>query len=153
YILESDRSNPAVMLFEYGTYAFRLTVRDADGQIATREVSYTKVPTPVRFEITPRDARVPVGGTVQFQAIGYDDRGNRIPDPIGVGWYVWQGPGTIDPNGLYTAPPDLSGAVTIHAERGLSDGIHAPIPMKDEVAVVIEPAVPRGGAVDFKGGF
>lgn len=134
----------------YGTYTFRVTVRDGDGQAVTSEVTHGYAPSISRIEIVPEQATIPVGGTVQFTAIGYDSFGRRLPGPVNPGWRVFFNLGTIDSTGLYRAPPGLSGRVTIHAGGGPPE---SPLAPWDEASVVIESAIPPGGDLDFRNGF
>jgi Legume lectin domain/Bacterial lectin len=108
-----------------GRYVFRVTVTDAEGLVATRTVNFDFQP-PFGFHSTllslpvvgtnvfPQDSTVRAGETLQFTLDLRDPLGKRMPDP-GPTWQVSSGPGTIDSTGLYTAPADASGLVTIRA--------------------------------------
>jgi hypothetical protein len=100
----------------YGLYTFRLTVRDAEGQTAVREVSYDSGTIVRRIEVTTAAATVAAGRTVQFTAVEYDPAGNRIAYPLAPGWSVVSGPGTTDEAGRYPAPAGASGTATIQGQ-------------------------------------
>ena len=110
----------------YGLYTFRLTVRDSEGQAATSDVRYDSGTVFAGIEVSPAEATVPAGGTVQFTAVEYDAGGYRVAYPIAPGWGVVGGPGTIDEIGRYTALRDASGTATVEASIPVMDhrGMH-----------------------------
>ena len=128
----------AAALYADGTYTFRVTVRDAEGQTATSEVSYANQAGVSRLEVSPRQATIPAGGTAQFTAVAYDPSGQPVPAPAPVTWGVSQGPGTIDSTGLYTAPANEGGAVTIQAGLWVPIAPNAFRILSDEVAGWVE---------------
>ena len=110
----SDPWNAYVQMTRGGLYVFRLTVRDEDGQTATREVEVYNSSVYASLEVFPQTATVPAGGTVQFTAVIRDNYGYVLPGAR-PDWHVMQGPGTITPDGLYTAPTGVSGRVSVGA--------------------------------------
>ena len=107
----TDPSSAIAQMTRGGRYTFRLTVRDATGLTASREVEFTNSTVYASLEVTPERATVPAGGSVQFTAVVRDNWGFVVPDARPE-WEVF-GPGTIDSSGLYTAPADVSGEVTV----------------------------------------
>ena len=139
-----------------GSYTFRLTVRDAEGQTATSLVRYVTAPPTISgtgMDVSPRAAIVPLGGTVQFEAILYDQFGNRMPNAEPT-WQVF-GPGTIDGSGRYTAPTDPSGFTGATVRAGLFSARLSPIFPWKSVESRVNFLIPRPPTddVDFNGGF
>jgi len=67
---------------------------------------------PDDITVTPASASVPTGGTVQFNATGYDEFGNPMSPQPSFNWSV-SGGGTISSSGLFTvAAPQAARHVT-----------------------------------------
>lgn len=60
--------------------------------------------------LTPNNAIYTPGSKVQFTATGVDGAGGGAAIPAGAEWKVLSGGGSIDTNGLYTAPKDCGEA-------------------------------------------
>jgi hypothetical protein len=134
-----------------GVYTFRVTVRDANGRTATKDVSFTHDPRYVTsLELTPQSATVPAGGTVQFTTIVRDQYGNPMPDTQPA-LFVY-GPGTITQSGLYTAPPDVSGFVTIAAQIPIGPDRYQRFLFQYAGVQILSTRPPDPG-LDFGGGF
>jgi K319-like protein len=98
--------NTTVTFYAAGNYTFRVTVTDAGGLSATRDVDVNVQQTFTGINITPHDAAVLTGTTRQFAAAAIDQFGNEITNyQSSVNWAVDGGVGSIGSNGLYTAPP------------------------------------------------
>ena len=135
-----------------GPYTFRLTVRDADGRTATRDVVYNHDPRYIAgLELTPESATVPQGGTVQFTAVVRDQYGQPMPfvDPS---FQVFAGPGTITRSGLYTAPTDLGGRIAISARVPFGSSRYGQF-ITRYASVQVESTHPPGPPVDWRDGF
>jgi phosphatidylethanolamine-binding protein (PEBP) family uncharacterized protein len=140
-----------VTLDRGGRYTFRVTVRDAQGQTANSEVRYTDPLSVPDFEVSPREATVPAGGTVRFETVVRDAAGHLTPEPIAPSWRVASGPGTIDVFGRYTAPTDASGPVTIQAVAPYQG--RSFVWRTVEATLSVTPTRPPAGRVDLGGGF
>jgi len=155
----TNSSTPAdayIHLDRAGIYIFRLTVRDVEGQAATSLVRYVTAPptiTGTGMDVSPHVAIVPLGGTVQFDAILYDQFGQLMPNAEPV-WQVF-GPGTIDGSGRYTAPTDASGFTGATIRAGLFNARLSQIFPWKSVESQVNFVTPRPPAddVDFDGGF
>jgi hypothetical protein len=138
-----------VSLDRIGAYNFVLTARDAQGMIATSSVSYVLAPKVTSLDVGPSAATVQSGGTAKFTAVPLDQFGRPMQLPGPVSWQVVFGIGTIDANGLYTAPADQTGPAEIRAVVPTG-----PPAIADYAAVTVVPAnPPTAGGVDFGGGF
>jgi hypothetical protein len=134
-----------------GIYTFRLTVRDADGRTATDQVSLNHDPRHIHdLELSPPSATVPAGGSVQLTAVVRDQYGEPMPG-VRPDLYVI-GPGTITPDGLYTAPPDISGYVTVEGRIPIDPSRYQMFVYRS-VAVRIESTRPPDPGLEFAGGF
>jgi hypothetical protein len=107
-----------------GEYVVRLTVKDRHGS-ATRTDPFRVVVAqePWDFVVTPAAPTVPAGGTVGLRVEGFDQFGDPLAGTTG-GWHlVLEGPGFIDADNVYHAPPDWAGVVTIRATNGTATGV------------------------------
>ncbi|WP_439630395.1 C2 family cysteine protease [Gemmata sp.] len=99
-----------------GSYTLRLTVTDAQGLSATRDVAATVAQTVTQVAVTPGSATVPAGGTRQFAATARDQFGAPLAAAPAFQW-VATGAGTISGTGLFTAGPG-GGSATVAARVG-----------------------------------
>lgn len=138
-----------VTLDRIGAYTFLLTARDAQGLITTSSVSYVLAAKVTSLVVGPEAAIVQSGGTAQFTAVPLDQFGRPMQLPGPVSWQVVFGLGTIDANGLYTAPADQTGPAEVRVVVPIG-----PPAIDGFAAVTVVPATePAGDGVDFSGGF
>jgi len=104
--------------------------------------------------VTPASASVPTGGTVQFNATGYDEFGNPMSPQPSFNWSV-SGGGTISSSGLFTAGSTAGGPFTVTATSGLIINGTASVtvtasPVLTTITVAPSSAsVPTNGTVQF----
>jgi len=72
--------------------------------------------TAVAIDISPANAVVTIGQSVQFTAIAYDVNGLQVPLPADVMWTVDNG--SVTNYGLYTAYPAVQGIANLSATAG-----------------------------------
>jgi len=104
--------NTVVTFSKAGNYTLRLEIHNGDQSVA-HNFNVTVESTPVSFDVTPATTTLNLNGTQQFAATALDQFG----DSVGVTWSVISGGGTIDQNGLYTAPA-AAGSATVRATAG-----------------------------------
>ena len=98
-----------------GTYVLRVTVTDSSGLTTSSSVSVQVVPTATALRVSPAGPMVAAGQTLQMSAALVDQFGQPvIPAPV-VNWYAESG--TIDGNGLFTAP-STPGRYRVAADGG-----------------------------------
>jgi hypothetical protein len=100
-----------------GVYSFVATIRDAVGRTTTSRVNVTVNQTLTSMTISPSAPLVNPNGAKQFTATGRDQFGAALTTQPGFTWSVIAGAGTIDANGLYTAPA-AAGSATVRAVTG-----------------------------------
>jgi hypothetical protein len=151
YPSSADPSAATAFVTGPGVYTFRLTVRDADGETASDEVTFNNDPRYITsLELTPAMATVPAGGTVQFTAVVRDQYGDPMPD-VHPDLSVF-GPGSITQSGLYTAPSDVSGYVSIQAQTVVGPSRYQMFIFKYATVQILSAQPPDPG-LDFSGGF
>lgn len=96
-------SSSGVTFYQAGTYIFQVQVTNRSGLSTTATVSVTINPILASIAVTPNSVTVKHGTTQQFIVIAYDQFHNPLADPPLITWSL-SGLGTIDSNGLYTAP-------------------------------------------------
>jgi hypothetical protein len=97
-----------------GTYQFQVVVTsNKTGASTPGTVTVTVQQTLTRVTVKPSLASVPRGGTLQLTAAAYDQFLN--PMTATFNWSLVSGPGSIDANGLYTAPTSTTGKAVIKA--------------------------------------
>jgi hypothetical protein len=98
-----------------GTYVLRVTVSDASGLAATSDVTVQVVATAAALRLGPPDARVAPGQSVQLSGAVIDQFGQPVLPAPALTWYAESG--TVDGNGMYTAPSD-PGRYRVAADAG-----------------------------------
>ncbi|MBI3185371.1 MAG: PKD domain-containing protein [Myxococcales bacterium] len=119
-----------------GTYNLQVEAKDQRGLSASSFVTVVSARGLSRLEVTPQDAAVAPGGTVQFSARGLDQTGAEVSPAPAVDWSA-SGGGQIDSSGLFTAGA-AEGTFTVTAQSGLES---ASVPVK-VVAAVEQPPPP-----------
>jgi len=102
-----------------GTYAFTVTIRDAQGLSVTSSVNVTVNAALTTVTVTPTVASVQVGQSQAFSAAGQDQFNQ--PMTISPTWTV-SGGGSINSAGLFTAGSITGGPFTITAAHGARSG-------------------------------
>ncbi len=99
--------------FQAGTYQFGFSVMDGAGVSATGYVSVTVVPTFTSIAVSPATVTLGNGTQQQFAATADDQFGNALPTQPAFTWSLQSGQGTVNAQGLYTAPGSGSGTDTV----------------------------------------
>jgi len=96
------------------------TITTAD-RTNSNGVSYTERIAGVRVTIDPMSVTLSPGQSQQFTAAAYNPDGSAASGTFT--WTLTQGaPGTLDANGLYTAPASLAGPASAQVNAAFSDG-------------------------------
>ncbi len=112
--------NITATFFQGGSYTFNVTITDQSGLSATSSVSIT-AGTLTTIAMTPAVPNLTAGQTQQFTATANDQFGAAISPQPALTWTVATGGGSVDGNGLYTAP--ASGTLaTVMAASGTVQG-------------------------------
>ena len=106
-------STTTATFFEPGDYTLEVFAYDLIGSSAFATVNVTVEPTLNYVFLSPLSVNVPDGGQQQFTAKAYDQFFD--PMPATFSWSMAEGPGTVDANGLYTAPASGFAGVDIRA--------------------------------------
>jgi PKD domain len=112
--------NTTVTFLAAGSYTFRVTITDAAGFSTTSDVSVTVNSTFTGISISPNPAPVYLGAsaTQQFNVLAVDQFGAIMSGLSPAVTWSNTGVGSVDPNGLYTAPANGSGAALVKATAG-----------------------------------
>jgi regulation of enolase protein 1 (concanavalin A-like superfamily) len=105
-----------------GVYSLRVIIRDSGGATATNDLGVTVSQVLSGLTVWPNSGPVYVGGgqTQSFVAVPNDQFGKILGGPASsVTWSIDSGGvGSIDSNGLYTAPASGAGSATVRATSG-----------------------------------
>ena len=134
-----------------GTYYFTVTITDAGGQSVASGVSVTVSPALASILVSAAEPTILCFSKEQIAAGGLDQFGNPVAAPLGFTWTA--SAGSIDQNGLFTAP-DRPCTVTIAAASGSIQGTTTVtvygIPKLSSITVAPTPAtVESCGAQQF----
>jgi hypothetical protein len=103
-----------VTFYAAGTYQFQVVVTsNKTGASTPGTVTVTVQQTLTRVTVKPSLASVPRGATLQLSAAAYDQFLN--PMTATFNWLLVSGPGSVDANGLYTAPTTTTGKAVVKA--------------------------------------
>ena len=99
-------STTTVTFYAAGNYSFQVTVTDAVGAYAARNVTVklTVNQTLSSIEVTPGDAAMLYDSTRDFTASGFDQFGDNMTTQPTFDWSVSGDGGSITTSGHYTAP-------------------------------------------------
>jgi hypothetical protein len=100
-----------------GQYELQVSVSDASGQSTVSRVRTTVSATLTSLAVTPKEAEVVPGGTLQFAAQGQDQFAQAMAVSSPITWAVMSG-GTISSTGLFTAGQTLGGPHQVQAAVG-----------------------------------
>ncbi len=104
-----------------GEYDFLVTIVDAEGARVTSPVTVQVVPTLTSIAVTPADSSLEPAASEQFSATGLDQFGAALATQPVFTWSTLDSIGSIDSNGLYSAPATGTADATIIARgEGLS---------------------------------
>ena len=110
--------NTTAAFVHAGAYTLTATISDGS-QSVTSSVVVTVNQTLTTLQVSPASASVPDGGTRQFSATALDQFGIPLATQPAFTWSVDAGGvGTVNSNGLYTAPPSGVGSATVRAISG-----------------------------------
>ncbi len=126
-----------------GAYTLRVTIRDAQGAAVTSEATVSFASVLTSLAVAPPSTVVSNGRTRQFAASGLDQFGQPIA-ASGISWSV-VGAGSVDSNGLYTAPASGTGSATVRASAGGS--------VTGSATVTYSPAASQGFTYGGSGGW
>jgi hypothetical protein len=129
---------------QIGTYLYRLTVTDAQGNATRSPVLQFEVwPVPGAFALTPAAPTVMNGAAVQLNMRSLDQFGDALEISPGPWRMTTDGPGYIDGGNRYHAPQTGTGPVTVRVSNGTITG----------TATVMVVDRPSDTVVDYSGGF
>ena len=132
---DNAAKNTTATFYAAGNYSFQVTITNASELSATSSVNVTVNQTLASIAITPAMPTLASHAQQQFTAAGYDQFGATM-GLTGTQWSATAG--SIDDNGLFTAPA-ASGPVTVTATNGsLSDT--ATVTVVDTAPTVATPA-------------
>jgi subtilase family serine protease len=106
-----------VTFYAAGTYTFQATIIDASGQTASSDVTVIVGQTQTSVLVTPTSTTVADGSVVHFAAMMLDQFGRAMGVQPAWNWTLI-GAGTLDSNGVYTAPPTGAGTISVQATGG-----------------------------------
>ena len=119
----NSAKNSSAIFGESGDYTLRVTIANG-AQSITSDVSLTVAAKASSIAISPANAYIRPGSTQQFTASVTDQFGQSMTEAVD--WSLPPGtPGTIDANGLYTAPTDLSSDDESISVDAAADGVSA----------------------------
>jgi hypothetical protein len=113
--------NTIATLTKAGSYTFRVTITDAGGLSTTSSVNVTVDQTLKSITVSPASAPLDENQTQQFTAVGSDQFGRVMVNEPAFTWAIASGAGSINANGLYTAP-DGTGSASVTATSGATSG-------------------------------
>jgi hypothetical protein len=102
--------------FRAGAYVLRVRITDAGGLSVTSTVTVQVVATPTALRVTPPGASVVAGSTLRYGVEVLDQFGQPMTSARAVTWSATSG--SVDANGLYTAPL-LPGQYQVRADSGV----------------------------------
>jgi len=108
-----DSPTTTATFFGPGTYTLSFMAIDGLGDLASATVNVTVVSTLTSVEVSPLVTNVPDGSQQQYTAQAYDQFYNPMPSTFA--WSIANGGGSVDANGLFTAPATGSGTTYVQA--------------------------------------
>ncbi len=118
----TNAAKQAVATFtSLGDYEFQVTITDGGGLSVTDTVAITIVSTLTTIDVTPSSVSMDIGSTQQFTAVGLDQFGNAMVTQPTFSWSTTAG--SIDDDGLYTAPGACIPATVVASADGVSDSV------------------------------
>ncbi len=118
----TNAAKQAVATFtSLGDYEFQVTITDGGGLSVTDTVAITIAPTLTTIDVTPSSVSMDIGSTQQFTAVGLDQFGNAMATQPTFSWSTTAG--SIDVDGLYTAPGACVPATVVASADGVSGSV------------------------------
>jgi len=105
-----------------GSYVLKVTATDASNQSASSQVTVSLSQSLAAISVTPANASVAPGGSVQLSATALDQFGVAMATQPAFTWAVGTAGGTVSSTGLFTASATASGAVNVTATSGSVTG-------------------------------
>ena len=113
--------NSTATFHEAGAYTFQVTLADPAGLTAASSVTVTVNQTLTSVTVTPGTASLADGASQQFSATAADQFGYAMQPSFS--WTLAGGSlGSINSNGMYTAPSSGTGTATVQATSGSMTG-------------------------------
>ena len=109
--------NTTVTFYAAGYYTFQATVVDPSGLSVTSNVTVLVGQTLTSVSVTPSNSSIAGGSVVHFTATALDQFGRAMSAQPAFMWTL-VGPGTLDGNGVYTAPTTGAGTILVQATDG-----------------------------------
>lgn len=109
--------NTTATFTKAGSYSFTVTIADSQGLTVTSSVNVTVNQTVTSITVSPGTASVRRSGSLAFAATAFDQFGASLATKPTFTWSL-SGQGTINKNGLYTAPRRTGGPYTVIASVG-----------------------------------
>jgi plastocyanin len=100
-----------------GRHSFSLTVENAALKVVTETVEVNVEPTLEQLAVSPAEAQVKAGESLDFTASGVDQFGAALPMLPALTWSMGAG-GTIDANGRFVARSTTGGPFVLTAAAG-----------------------------------
>lgn len=116
---DNASKNTSVQFFAAGDYSFLVAISDGTlTTLAAVDVTVQQVLSGIQIAQVPQV--ILAGTSYSFTVVGLDQFGQQTAAPPVVAWSVDPGPaaGTIDANGLFTAPAAGEGVATLRATSG-----------------------------------
>jgi hypothetical protein len=130
-----------------GTYAFQVTIADADGRGTSSSIASVVVnQTFTSILVTPSSASVHTRATQQFTASAKDQFGNAITSQPSMTWSLTGG-GSISASGLFTANSSAGGPFTVTATGGGKSG-NSSVTTVNDPPTIFNPAFATPAIVD-----
>jgi autotransporter-associated beta strand protein len=127
--------NTIATFFKAGTYTLTATITNAAGHSSNSSVNVTVNQTLTGAAITPPTTTLAPGGSAQFTAVATDQFGNVMPTQLtNATWSVISGVGTVNANGLFTAPGNGSGVSTVRVVSSSGQAAYANATILSQIA-------------------
>ena len=111
--------NTTATFYLAGGYTFQATITNPSGLSVTSSVAVLVDQTATSIVVSPSSVNLPDAATQQFNATELDQFGNDLAIQPSFSWSLDSGSvGTVDGNGLYTAPASGSGTASVRATSG-----------------------------------
>jgi endoglucanase len=113
----NDAKNTVATFAAAGTYNLQAAITNSSGMSVISSLTVTVSQTLTGVSLSPAVMTVAQGGTLQFAVYGADQFGAAMSSQAAT-WSVIAGVGSIDANGLFSAPAGGSGLSTVRAITG-----------------------------------
>jgi hypothetical protein len=111
--------NATATFFQAGSYTFTATATDPNGLTASSSVNVTVNPALTSISVSPPSVTLAVHGQQQFQAVAFDQFGQKLASQPNFTWSIASGGvGSINNSGQYNAPSSGTGSAKVDASSG-----------------------------------